>query len=975
MSKEIKFQIKLTVDGKEQLQTVTTDARQLRKAMNEAKTSAQRFTDAFINFNQGVEYVRNLADAFSFLDDKLNRNRDVSVLTGLQGEDMEKLRNGVEAVAEYFGKDFNEVLRSVNSLSKGFGISMDEALRLVRDGMVSGADAGGDFLDTLREYPRYFKEAGLSAEDFVAITANAAKQGVFSDKGVDVIKEGNLRIREMTKATADALNGIGISADLVQQQLRDGSTTTFEVMQQVAAKLRELPPSASQVGTAIADIFGGPGEDAGLEYIKTLADVKLSMDDVKAATNGVAEQQEQQIARQEELKNGLLGLIDLSGVYAKMKPYVDTAAQIGFAVSGVVSLANALKIANVQAALAKARMLALNAAALATGAGLKRTAAMTRVFSAALRTGAYSATAMQMAVRGLLVATGVGAAIAGLTWAIGKLTEAGEDAGDAAEEAGGKIEGMAESHDAYVQRAAEVQTQLDRERDKLGQLIKAGGDTAAMVNHLNSTYGDAFGTYRTAAQWYDTLTKKSRTYAAAMGYEAAAANLRMQANTQQAKVDVLNSQIADLYKSGGAMTKQWDGNVTTVGGVSKPQYRYVKSDTLKALEKERNDALKAGRQYYRESMASERRYQQELAKVKAENPGDTHTGTPKLGKGSATTHARTALEGTVKWYGEQIASLEKTREETLTKNDEAEAGRIQAKIDEYKAAKLELERTLGITAASTLTGDGPAAPDVKDMAKALDVAAVPGTPIAAADFDTQPLDDYGEAAESLKHKLLEGWGGLKDVVGGIGSLAATLEGDADAWTKFTAVVDTAIGMANGIGGIMGLFAGGAQGAASTAAAAGAATTAMGAMTAAEAATTAASAPLIAANKLVAASFMEIAAAAYYAAHAYIPFTGFAIASGFVASAKAAVLAVAATPFADGGVVSGPTLALVGEYAGASNNPEVIAPLDKLRSMLQPQGAVIGGVVRFELDGRKLVGVLANETRVSSKSGKRTNIRI
>lgn len=41
----------------------------------------------------------------------------------------------------------------------------------------------------------------------------------------------------------------------------------------------------------------------------------------------------------------------------------------------------------------------------------------------------------------------------------------------------------------------------------------------------------------------------------------------------------------------------------------------------------------------------------------------------------------------------------------------------------------------------------------------------------------------------------------------------------------------------------------------------------------------------------------------------------------------------ATPFADGGIVSGPTFALVGEYSGARNNPEVIAPLDKLKAML------------------------------------------
>jgi len=39
------------------------------------------------------------------------------------------------------------------------------------------------------------------------------------------------------------------------------------------------------------------------------------------------------------------------------------------------------------------------------------------------------------------------------------------------------------------------------------------------------------------------------------------------------------------------------------------------------------------------------------------------------------------------------------------------------------------------------------------------------------------------------------------------------------------------------------------------------------------------------------------------------------------------------PFASGGIVSGPTLGLMGEYAGARSNPEVVAPLDKLKSML------------------------------------------
>ena len=49
-------------------------------------------------------------------------------------------------------------------------------------------------------------------------------------------------------------------------------------------------------------------------------------------------------------------------------------------------------------------------------------------------------------------------------------------------------------------------------------------------------------------------------------------------------------------------------------------------------------------------------------------------------------------------------------------------------------------------------------------------------------------------------------------------------------------------------------------------------------------------------------------------------------------------------FAEGGIVSGPTLGLVGEYPGAKTNPEVIAPLDKLRSMLGGQNVQVTGKI-------------------------------
>jgi len=61
-------------------------------------------------------------------------------------------------------------------------------------------------------------------------------------------------------------------------------------------------------------------------------------------------------------------------------------------------------------------------------------------------------------------------------------------------------------------------------------------------------------------------------------------------------------------------------------------------------------------------------------------------------------------------------------------------------------------------------------------------------------------------------------------------------------------------------------------------------------------------------------------------------------------------------FADGGIISGPTLGLMGEYSGARTNPEVVAPLDKLRSMIGNAGGNV--VVTGRISGNDLL--LVNE---------------
>ena len=97
--------------------------------------------------------------------------------------------------------------------------------------------------------------------------------------------------------------------------------------------------------------------------------------------------------------------------------------------------------------------------------------------------------------------------------------------------------------------------------------------------------------------------------------------------------------------------------------------------------------------------------------------------------------------------------------------------------------------------------------------------------------------------------------------------------------------------------------------------------------------------------------------------------GAIIAGGALVAATAAAKAALqnATAFAAGGIVSGPTYALVGEYAGARNNPEVIAPLDRLRSLITPASTDLSGLrLETKVRGRDLYVMLQGIEREKNR---------
>lgn len=230
--------------------------------------------------------------------------------------------------------------------------------------------------------------------------------------------------------------------------------------------------------------------------------------------------------------------------------------------------------------------------------------------------------------------------------------------------------------------------------------------------------------------------------------------------------------------------------------------------------------------------------------------------------------------------------------------------------------------------------------------------------------------DAAESVEMTGKSLRDAWGDLKGIGSGIDSITESLRGNGSAWETLTGIVDGFMGIYDGVMSILGIMdmlnRASESYTVTKAAEMGVDAATAAVKEGAAGAQAVASEATVAANKMETASFKELAAAKYMAAHAAIPFAGYGIAAGFTAAMLATVEAAGATAFADGGIVYGPTLGLVGEYSGAGRNPEVIAPLDKLKSMIDAGDNGVAGKVTFKIKGRELVGVLEKEYNVMGR---------
>ena len=360
--------------------------------------------------------------------------------------------------------------------------------------------------------------------------------------------------------------------------------------------------------------------------------------------------------------------------------------------------------------------------------------------------------------------------------------------------------------------------------------------------------------------------------------------------------------------------------------------------------------------------------------------------------------------------GETITALEQKREalNRLTRLPEMNAE--TAKLDGMDAKELKMElKVMGL--------DG-----VKKRIKELqDMLRNTKHPLDKSQREEveKLIGSYGQYEKVLRKSdvhLTDLWGNTKGVAGGITSMTNALEGGRNAWETLTGVVDGAIQIFQSIAAIVDIVKALTGAAQASAAASGVKASATATETAATTSHTAATAADTAATitNTAAKGGMAIASATASGASMPFPYNVVAIAAG-VAAVVAALASISGafanggivggsspsgdkllarvnsgemilngaqqsrlfnfingvTPFADGGIVYGPTLSIMGEYAGARSNPEVIAPLNKLKSIIG-EGGNGGGHLVGRIRGRDIIMALANETRINRR---KTNIKL
>ena len=754
MSNEVRFNIRLHIDGKEKVVTATTAVDNLRRVVNEAKGATGSLQEQLINTNQIVEKWNNVSNAIGQLSSVLNdftaESRSfggamaaANTMAGKSGDDFAKLKEQVAELSHEVPVARDELANGLYQVISN-GVPEDNWIAFLNKSARASVGGIADLGETVKVTSTIIKNYGLdwdaagSIQDKIQLTA---KNGVTSFEQL---------AQALPRVTSQA-STLGVSIDELMatfSTLTGVSGDTAEVSTQLAAIFTALIKPSSEAAE-MAQQMGIQFDAAAIKAAGGMEQFLVSLDkSVKqyAASSGMLEQEiygklfgsaeslraltpltgklaekfREDVA---DMKNSA-GTIDKTfdilsstgaaklqlinnklGEYSDMLqssignvlPYINVAAQMATGAAAAVSLSKSFNLLAVSSKLAKTVVAMFSP--------------IIEVCSATMRGAAVSATTLKLAIRSLMISTGVGIAIVALTEAINYLMNSSDDAAKSVDKLSEAEQKAKMAHQQTAQQIASVRSEMMQNIAALKNFKGSKEQEKAMVQQMNTKYGEAMGYYSTVSQWYQTLTANSKAYCNQMINEITIRNLANQAaDLQQQRYDYTHD------KNG--RTKKFSAEKQI--GLVKAQkgdpgaFRMGNEWVRKYETSQKAEADKVVTNLYRQEQNIKKRM--EALVRQNQNISYKHTagysatppsfnastgsggnagggGNTNTGNTPVVTEGKKALEGSIDWYEEKINEKQKELNATA---DKATARALNAEMEGLQRQLYMLKVDIGI---------------------------------------------------------------------------------------------------------------------------------------------------------------------------------------------------------------------------------------------------------------------------------------
>ena len=596
----VTFKINLNIDGKDRVVQATTSVDNLKHVVNSVNDAAQDLRNQLINTNQMVEAWNNVTGAFQQMLGVINQvtaesrsfgaaMASANTMAGKSGEEFAAMKQQVADLAKEIPIARNELANGLYQVISN-GVPEDNWIDYLRASAEASVGGIADLGEVVKVTSTLIKNYGLE-------WSNA---GEIQDKIQLTAKNGVTSFEQMAQAlprvTAQA-STLGVTIDELMASfatLTGVSGNTAEVSTQLAAIFTALIKPSSEA-TEMAQQMGIEFDAAAIKAAGGMQQFLVSLDkNVKqfAASSGMLEQEiygrlfgsaeslrsvtplvgnladkfrenTQQMQNSagtvseafnimgntgsavlQKLNNQLGEYTDiLQGSIGNLLPYANVISQFIVTANSAYSLLNTLR--------------GLGVVAKVSSASVALFGPICEVVSAAFTGATVSANTLKLAIRSLMIATGVGIAIATLTEVINYLSSSSDKAASSVNNLSEAEQRAKQAHEQTAQQIASVRSEMALNIAKLKDFKGSKEQEKTLVQQMNAKYGEALGYYSSVSQWYQALTANSKTYCDQMINE-----IRLRELANQA-ADLQKQQQSIKYNADGTLKKYSTKNQTT----------------------------------------------------------------------------------------------------------------------------------------------------------------------------------------------------------------------------------------------------------------------------------------------------------------------------------------------------------------------------------------------------------------------------